>query len=73
MASVKKFSVEQATTLRLQGHSNESIAAIMGCSVVWVVKNLKGVKRGAGLSDNTTKLQAIAILERALAEVRALP
>lgn len=72
MANIQKFSVEEATQLRLQGHSNESIASILGCSVHWCVKNLKGVKRGAGVSIDATKLKAIEILEDALEKVRSL-
>lgn len=72
MAATKKFSLEQATTLRLQGHSNESISRIMGCSVAWCVKNLRGVQRGVGTSNDATKVLGIAILEEALAKMRAL-
>jgi hypothetical protein len=72
MANKQKFSVEQATQLRLQGHSNQSISEILGCSVHWCVKNLKGVERGIGTNVDATKLQAIAILEEALEKVRAL-
>lgn len=72
MANIQKFSVEEATVLREQGHSNESIASVMGCSVHWCVKNLKGVKRGAGSSVDGTKLKAIEILEEALEKVRSL-
>jgi hypothetical protein len=72
MANSKKFSVEEATHLRMQGHSHQSISEIMGCSVHWCLKNLKGVEKGAGVENDATKRQAISILEEALAKVRAL-
>lgn len=72
MANIQKFSVEEATKLRQQGHSNQSIASILGCSIHWCAKNLKGVERGVGMQNDATKLQAIEILEEALEKVRNL-
>lgn len=72
MANKQKFSVEEAIQLRKQGHSHQSIADMMGCSVHWCLKNLKGVEKGAGVENDATKRMAIAILEEALEKVRAL-
>lgn len=72
MANKQKFSVEEATSLRQQGHSHQSIAEILGCSVHWCLKNLKGVERGAGVENDVTKQQAISILEDALQKLRSL-
>lgn len=72
MGNRQKFSIEEATQLRIQGHSHQSIAEILGCSVHWCLKNLKGVERGAGVENDITKQKAISILEEALGKLRAL-
>ncbi len=69
---IKKFSREDAVHLRVQGHAYESIARELGCSVAWCKKQLVGVARGLGANVDVTKLEAIAILEEALAKVRLL-
>lgn len=72
MGNKQKFSIEEATHLRQQGHSHQSISEILGCSVHWCLKNLKGVERGVGVENDVTKQKAIAILEEALHKLRAL-
>lgn len=72
MANVKKFYREDALELRKQGYSYKQISVALGCSVAWVAKELMGVEKGEGMAVDGTKVQAIAILEEALAKVRAL-
>lgn len=72
MGNKQKFSVVEATHLRQQGHSHQSIAEILGCSVHWCLKNLKGVERGAGVENDVTKQKAISILEEALQKLRSI-
>lgn len=72
MANRQKFSIEEATKLRIQGHSYQSIAEVLGCSVHWCLKNLKGVEKGAYIENDETKRMAIEILEDALLKLRAL-
>lgn len=72
MANVRKYSREEAVELRKQGYSHKQIAVALGCSQAWVAKELMGVEKGEGMCVDGTKVQAIAILEEALARVRAL-
>lgn len=72
MANVRKFNVEEAIELRKQGYSHKQISVALGCSQAWVAKELMGVEKGEGMNVDGTKVQAIAILEDALARVRAL-
>jgi predicted transcriptional regulator len=72
MANVKKFSREEALALREQGYSHKQISVALGCSKAWVAKELMGVEKGEGMAVDGTKVQAIAILEEALAKIRSL-
>jgi cyanate lyase len=79
MANYRKFDKEEATRLRAQeGLSYEEISTILGCSYAWCAKELRGVERGSysgGMAQEvklSTKAEAIAILEDALAKVREL-
>lgn len=72
MANVKKFSREEAIELRKKGYSHKQISVEIGCSQGWVAKELMGVEKGEGMLVDGTKVQAIEILEAALAKVRAL-
>jgi hypothetical protein len=72
MANVRKFSREQALELRKQGYSHKQISIELGCSKAWVAKELMGVEKGEGMAVDGTKVQAIAILEDALARIRSL-
>lgn len=72
MANVKKFSREEAIELRKKGYSHKQISVELGCSQAWVAKELMGVEKGEGMLVDGTKVQAIEILEAALAKVRAL-
>lgn len=67
-----KINKQRAVELRQQGMSYKNIALELGCSVPWCAKELGNIEKGNGCAIDGTKLQAIAILEEALARVRAL-
>lgn len=60
----------KAVALRLQGHTYKDIAIIVGCSEAWCKKELKGVLTNKGSYRDSTKTQAITILEDALEKLR---
>lgn len=78
MANIRKIDKELAVSLRQGGMGYAEIATTLGCSYAWCAKELKGVERGdagggvAAEVKQGTKVQAIAILEEALAKVRSL-
>lgn len=68
-----KYSKEQALNLRIGGMSYSEVAESMGCSVAWVKKVLCGTPRGSLKTPvDSTRLEAIRILEEALEKVRSL-
>lgn len=72
MSSVK-FSKEEALLYRAQGMTYPEIAQVMGCSEAWVKKTLQGQPKGNNrVAVDGTKIKAIEILEKALAELRGL-
>lgn len=72
MATIK-FSKDEAVKYREQGFSFQEIADLMGASIPWVSKALRGVPRGQKrVAVDGTRLKAIAILTEALRQVKAL-
>lgn len=68
-----KYSKEQAMNLRVGGMSYTEVAENMGCSLAWVKKALRGTPRGSiKIPVDSTRLEAIRILEEALEKVRGL-
>lgn len=70
-----KFSIEEATQLRLRGKTYRQIAQEIGCSIAWCKKNLANISPGEVKDDLVkveTKQQVIDILQDALKKVRSL-
>ena len=78
MSNIKKFSPEKAQLLREKGYSYKQISSILGCSESWCKKNLVGSTKGVLKDTNVekaisdTKEKIIAVLERALIDVRSV-
>lgn len=68
-----KYNKDQAMLWREQGMSYSEISEMMGCSEAWVKKALCGIPKGKNrVAVDGTKLRAVEILKKALAELESL-